>query len=130
MKDIANIINLGRHPLNDLDRIATECNAKLNEHGSVVLPDFINVHALQEMKEEAIEKKQLAFFSDKTHTAYLSPSDPHFPNDHPRNRQVVSTKGCITDDQVGENSALRILYDSKKFRQFLCTVLGESQLSP
>ncbi len=130
MKDISDIINLQRYPISDLEGFATECHEKLKEHGSVVLPDFIGPHALKGIKEEAEEKKHLAFFSDKTHTPYLSPLDPDYPIDHPRNRQVVSTKGCITDDQVGENSALRILYDSKKFRQFLCTVLGESALFP
>lgn len=128
MKDIATILDLERYPINDLEGFATELNAKLNEHGSVVLLDFISEHALQEVREETKEKKHLAYFCDRTHTVYLSSSDPDYPDNHSRNRQVVSTKGCITDDQVGENSPLRILYDSKEFRQFLCNVLGESEL--
>lgn len=130
MEDIANIIDLKRYPINDLEGFASECNEKLNEHGSVVLSGFIKDHALHEVKEEAEEKKHLAYFCEQTHSAYLSPSDPNYPDDHPRNRQVVSTKGCITDDQVDEKSVLRTLYDSKEFRQFLCNVLGETELFP
>ena len=95
-----------------------------------MIPNFINISALKEIKEEANEKQYLAYFSDKTHTPYLSPVDPEYPENHPRNRQILSTKGCITDNQVSENSALRVIYNSPKFKQFLCTVLGEEQLHP
>ena len=128
MKHIDNILDLDRYPINDLEGFATDCNAKLNEHGSVVLPNFMSELALKEVREEAEEKKHLAYFSEKTHTMYLSPTDTDYPDNHSRNRQIISTKGCITDDQVGKQSPLRVLYDSKEFRQFLCTVLGESAL--
>jgi hypothetical protein len=47
---------------------------------------------------------------------------------HARNRTVVSSKGCITDDQVPSQSPLKVLYDSEEFKKFLCSVLGEEVL--
>ncbi len=128
MKDLASIINLEQYPINDLKEFAAGCNSKLNEHGSIVLPDFIRKYALQKMRKEAEEKKHLAYFCDQTHSVYLSTKDPDYPENHPRNRQVISTKGCITDDQVSEKSPLRVLYNSKEFREFLSVVLDESTL--
>ena len=73
---------------------------------------------------------QKAYFCQQTHTAYLSPPDPGLPADHPRNRPIKSSKGCITDDQISQDSVLRTLYDSADFQGFLCAVLGEAGLYP
>lgn len=128
MNDINRIINLKKYPINDLKGFASDCYSKLNKHGSIVLPDFICKNIVQMVKEEAEEKKHLAYFCDQTHSVYLSPRDPDYPENHPINRQIISTKGCITDDQVGSTSPLRILYNSKEFREFLSVVLGVSTL--
>ena len=48
--------------------------------------------------------------------------------DHPRNRLVTSTKGCITDDIVLADSPLRTLYNAPVFKEFLCAVLDEGAL--
>ena len=56
------------------------------------------------------------------------PYDDNFPPDHPRNRLVVSSKGCITDDQISYNSSLKILYKSDLFRDFIAQVVGEKKL--
>ena len=65
--------------------------------------------------------------SDK-HNVYLEPSDPSFQDSHPRNKTVISSKGCITDNQVPSDSYLRFLYNSKSFKEFLCEVLSEEAL--
>ena len=44
------------------------------------------------------------------------------------NRKVQSSKGCITTDQIPENSALHKLYEHQLFRDFLCDVLEETAL--
>jgi hypothetical protein len=43
---------------------------------------------------------------------------------------VQSSKGCITDDQIAEDSPLRTLYDATELRSFLACVLGEEKLYP
>jgi hypothetical protein len=130
MSNISDIIDFARYPLHDLDGFARECNAQLDQHGVLVLPGFIHDAPCEQVKVEADNKKHLAFFCEQNHTVYLSAPDPSYPADHPRNRQVVSTKGCITDDQISQDSPLRTIYDSEVFRDFLGVVLGESELYP
>jgi len=56
--------------------------------------------------------------------------DEAYSADHPRNRDVSSTKGCITDDLIAADSPLRQLYNDALFKYFLCDVLGETALYP
>jgi hypothetical protein len=58
----------------------------------------------------------------------LTSSDPDYAADHPRNRQVITTKGGICDDEIADNSSLRTLYNDEEFQRFLCHVLGEQAL--
>ena len=44
------------------------------------------------------------------------------------NRQIISSKGCITTDQVPEQSGLKIIYDAPEFRKFIATIVGEPAL--
>ncbi|MBF0277228.1 MAG: 2OG-Fe(II) oxygenase [SAR324 cluster bacterium] len=130
MKEISKIINLERNPINDLKGFARDCKRQLQEKGALMLPGFVLAPELNRLKKEAEGAKVLAFFCEQSHTAYLSAPISEFPDDHPRNRQVHSSKGCITDDQIREDSPLRTIYDSQEFQQFICTVLGESCLFP
>jgi len=58
----------------------------------------------------------------------LTETDPNYSDDHVRNREVISSKGCITDDQIPNSSPLHTIYDSDVFRKFLCQTLGEKKL--
>lgn len=60
----------------------------------------------------------------------MLPTDLEYHADHPRNKQVISSKGCIADDQIPENSVLRTLYNAQIFKDFLCHVLEEKVLFP
>ena len=51
-----------------------------------------------------------------------------YPEDHPRNRSITSSKGCIQDDQIPLKSPLHTIYDAEIFRTFLCKVLCEKAL--
>ena len=68
------------------------------------------------------------FRSTKQHNVYLTPKDEDFADDHARNRLVTSSKGCITDDLMPQDSPLRTLYNDPVFRDFLCDVLGEEAM--
>ena len=105
-----------------------ECRAALESNGALVLPDFLSPAATDAVLSEALQQQHLAYFCEQKHNVYLTESDPTLPPDHPRNRTVSSSKGCITDDQVPSESVLRALYVSQNFRRFLCSVLGEESL--
>jgi len=123
------LINTNMFPLHDLEFRRT-CHNTLARDGVLVMPNFLRENAIKAVRQEGLELRQHAYFCRQEHTVYLSPPSPEFTADHPRNRMVVSSKGCITDDIVPQGSPLRALYDSEVFRSFLCDVLEEKALYP
>ena len=121
------IVDLTVYPIGD-PAFRAVCRKKFDEQGILVMPEFTTRSAIEAICAEGCANRDKAYSSTKKHTVYLSPPDPEFAADHPRNRLVVSSKGCITDDFVPENSALRTLYNASVFREFLCEVLGEAAL--
>ena len=127
MATLASIADTQRYPLT-APAFQDSCRETLEETGILVLPEFLLREATQRVHREGEEMRDQAYFCVQNHNAYLNTPDPGYPAGHPRNREVVSSKGCITDDQVAPDSPLRTLYDSIDFRDFLCAVLGEKAL--
>ncbi len=128
MKNMADgIVDLDQYPLSNFE-FRTQCKKKIDRDGVLVLDNFLTPSAIASIQIEGVDNQHLAYFTEKNHNIYLSPSDPEFRFDHPRNREVVSSKGCITTDQIPEGSALRALYDALEFREFLCAVLDIQEL--
>lgn len=121
------VINLNRYPIQS-DEFRAECKRTLDKDGALVMRDFLQSAAISSIKTEGDENRRLAYYTANSHNIYLAPHDPDYPMDHPRNREVASTKGCITTDQIPASSPLHALYDAPEFRDFLCAVLGESAL--
>ena len=121
------VVDLGAHPLHDVAYRA-QCRSTLDLDGSLVLRGFLRVAAVEALVAEAESLQHLAFYSEQTHTVYLETADAALPADDARSREVVSTKGAVTADQVPGSSALRTVYDAPVFRSFLCAVLGEDEL--
>ena len=121
------IIDARAYPITD-PGFRARCRAEFDETGVFVMEGFVRPEAINEVRDEGEAARDLVYSKPETHTVYLSAPDPDLPADHPRNRMVVSTKGCLTDDQIGASSPLRILYDDPDFRGFLCHVLGEDKL--
>ena len=85
---------------------------------------------MEAVRQAAIDAQADAYYSDAKHNVYLTPADDSLPTNHPRNRQVASTKGCITDRQVPADSPLRTVYDSPRFRRFLARTVGVDAIHP
>jgi len=119
-----NIINLEQHPIQESD-YSKSCKDQLDSTGALVMEDFLNSDTVESLQAEAREVRPLAYFCHQNHNAYLLDPDTDFPAEHIRNLEQVSDKGCITHDQVPENSLLRTLYEWPDFRKFLKQVLGE-----
>jgi len=126
-QSLAEIIDLEQYPLQN-DDFRTECKRTLDENGALVMPNFLKPMIVASIQSEGEENQHLAYYTVNNHNIYLKPSDPEYPADHPRNREVSSSKGCITTDQIPPDSAMRTLYDALEFREFLCAVLDEAEL--
>ena len=123
------IIDTRRFPI-DQPWFQTECRSALDREGVLTLPGLLKPATLVALIKEARQGEPDAFYASSSHNVYLTPPDPDLSAAHVFNRQIVSTKGCICDDQVGKDSSLRHLYDSAVFKDFLCSVLGENALFP
>lgn len=124
---IQEILNEATYPLAD-QKFRDECGQRLNQTGVLVMPNFITAQAVRKIAQEGVENRQHVYAKTEQHTVFLSPVDPEYAADHPRNRPITSSKGCITDDIIPSNSALRMLYNSDLFQDFLCAVLSEDAL--
>lgn len=127
--DLRDIIDLETHPI-DQARYGAACRAQLDQEGVLVLQDFIRPDALDAMRQEGLAKQDKAYFCTQSHSVYLTPDDPDYPSDHPANRKVESSKGCICDDVIGAQSPLRILYDDPQFQGFVAATTGQSEMHP
>ncbi len=127
--NIKDIIDWGHFNITDPD-FQAECRKTIQEEGALVLPGFMAESAVEKVRRQSMEDKHHAYFCEQSHNVYLTPSDPAYPEDHTRNRTVISSKGCITDDIVPEKSPLRTLYNAPEFQNFLCAVLEEKSLFP
>lgn len=121
------IVDLRLHALKDTEFQAS-CRRTLDEQGVLVLPNFITPTAINSIQAEGVQCQHLAYYTVNTHNIYLSPPDPQYSNNHPRNRDISSSKGCITHDQIPSESALHTVYNAALFQDFLCAVLGEAAL--
>jgi hypothetical protein len=126
-QSLADIIDLEQYPLQN-DDFRTECKRTLDVNGALVMRNFLQPTVVASVQSEGEENQHLAYYTVNNHNIYLKPSDPEYPTDHPRNREVSSSKGCITTDQIPSDSALRTLYGALEFREFLCAVLDEVEL--
>jgi len=126
-QELANVIDLGQYPIMNGD-FRTECKLTLDENGSLVMSDFVKPEAIESIKSEGEANRHLAYYAVNDHNIYLKPPNAQYPADHPRNREVSSSKGCIQTDQIPGDSLLHTLYNAPLFREFLCAVLGEAGL--
>ena len=124
---LENVIAFSNCPIEDCS-FRNRCKSDLDKDGVLVLRDFLTPDAVASIRADGVSQRHLAYYTVSNHNIYLRPMDPAFPVNHPRNREVVSSKGCITTDQIPDGSALRLLYNAPEFQEFLCTVLDEPAL--
>lgn len=127
--NLSQIVNLQSYPITD-KAFREQSRQTVAEQGVLTLPDFLMAEALAVIRQEGIDKRDQAYSKNQNHNVYLTPKDEKYPEDHAYNRQVESSKGCITDDVISSDSLLRALYDSQDFKDFLSHVFDEDALYP
>ena len=122
-------IDLNLHPIDDTSYRHRE-RTEFTKGGALVLRDFFTPAFVSRVVAESADRHTEAFYANSTHNVYLTPSDTQFADDHPFNRQVLSSKGLIADDQIPNDSPLRDVYEDARFREFLCALLGVEAVYP
>lgn len=123
------IINLQDFPITNRD-FQEQSRQTVFKEGVLTMPNFLSSEALELIRQEGIEKRDKAFFKRNLHNVFLTPCDEQYTQDHAYNRQVESSKGCITDDIIASDSPLRTLYNAADFKDFLSIVFDEDGLYP
>ena len=123
--ELNDIIEQSKHPIADI-QFQKKCHSILKNNGVLTLPDFLTDNALKTLLKEAQDGMKDAYYCQNKHTVYLqsisTDDDTTEKSNHPRHRHVISSKGCICDDQIASNSILRQLYNSTIFRNFIIAV--------
>jgi len=122
-------INIDDHPIATRD-YADTCKTRLDEAGALVLTQFFRSEAIDAIVAESAPLEDSAFYAGSTHNVWLTPIDESLGENHVFNRQIVSTKGLISDDQIPPQSPLRDVYNDATFQAFLCGVLGIDAIHP
>ncbi len=110
------LVDLARYPLDAPEgaayrELARAGQQRLGEDGALALPGFATPAAAAAMVREAEALLPGAYYCTQDHNPYLIADDPDLLAAHPRNRALVSDKGCIADDRIAADSPLRALYD-------------------
>lgn len=127
MTTLDTIIDTALYPI-DAETFQQECAAALARDGVLTLPHFIHPDTIAALVSEAKDNQHQAYYTASTHNVYLTKPDETLGDNHVFNRQVSSSKGCITTDQVPSESALHTLYNADSFRQFIAAVVDEDAL--
>ncbi len=106
------------------------CKATLDRDGALSLPGFLTREAVEKVTRDGLAKIGEAYFCVNHHNVYVTPKNAELPADHALNRQVISSKGLIADDQIDENSPLKQLYRDADFQAFIRHVVGEREIHP
>ena len=121
-------VDLSAFPLSDA-HFTADCKRQYETNGIVILDQFLTPRAVAGLVAEAESRQHMAFFTARTHNVYLTPQNPELGAGHIFNRQLQSSKGCITTDQIPEDSLLKQLYGDPTFKQFIATVVGVDAVS-
>ena len=116
MKNLSYIINLNKHPLENLKYIA-KCKKKIKNNSILILNNFLTEECLNELIFEALNLEKKAFYCSQNHTILLNKYDDKIDKEDPLNIEVKSDKGCVPHDMLGKNSQLNILYNSPIFKK-------------
>ena len=127
--DINQIVNILKYPIDNKVWISKAKEIYENT-GLLSMPNFLVYNSLKLIQSESKSKFKFAYFNPQKHNVYLQPFDSNYSSKHPRNKNVISSKGCITDDLIDLESPLRILYNSLIFKKFISFITNQESLYP
>jgi hypothetical protein len=133
MHALADIIDLDRYPLEDLDsplraEAVGAARIRLREEGCAVLPDLLRIDGRRRLSAEARANKHLTHYSHISINPYFSQPDPALPDDHPVNTFGERSGGFIPGDAWAEGSPTEAVYRWQPLLGFLAECLEIDEL--
>lgn len=126
---LAHSLDVERHPI-ERESYRTTCRQELARTGVLVLARFFTREAIDHIVDEFAGREAEAFYAGSTHNVWLTDPDMTLGPAHVFNRQIVSTKGLLADDQIDESSPLKTVYADARFRSFVADVVGLDEVHP
>ena len=132
MTNPAGLVDTNLYPIFDKASVDffEDCKATYQSSGVLALSGFILPDALDLMAKQARDVEHLSYKKIKHHNAFLLDIDTEFDQQHPRNRQLVTTNSTIADADIQSDSALRALYLCKELHIFIAYVIGKASVYP
>ena len=124
------IIDVQRHPIDDIKSYAVRCRSELQKNSILILNNFLTSDALVKLQREARSLHDKAFYCSRNHNVLLVEKNMHLDDNHPCNIEVISDKGCISHDLIPRDSYLKKIYTSGIFQNFIQSVLSIEKIYP
>ena len=116
MKDLKEIINLAKYPINDTSSIKYKeltnyTRKQLNKDGCCVLPNFIRPDSIRKMKDEVNRNLSKIYFTSDKHNPYFTKEDKTLHEEHPKRIFTARQSGYLNSDDLEKDSDLNKFYD-------------------
>lgn len=133
LSDWSKIINFDLYPIDDFSLPQTKaliekCQNDMKQTGACELPNFVSSNALKELQSECALLEKMAFYKALNANAYLKPSDPSLPDDHPINLTEYTNVGVVAYDQFPKESLLKQIYEYQPLQKFVGHILGLKEI--
>jgi len=124
MKDIKEIINLEKYPINDIGslkykELTNYTRKQLNEDGCCVLPNFIKPDSIRKMKDEVNRNLNKIYFTSDKHNPYFTKEDKTLHEEHPKRIFTARQSGYLNSDDLEKDSDLNKFYDLEEMLKFV-----------
>ncbi len=134
MKNLANIVDLEKYPINDLKspkikNLVQKCREDLDQYSCATIPNFILPQSLNIMNQELEKQLDEVYMSKESINAYLySKDDPALPKDHPKRIFMKRFNGYLNSDCFSKDSEMKFLYETEELLRFVSLCLGVSPI--
>ena len=136
MDSIADLVDLDRYPVNELESaearaLVERCRDELRADGAVKLEGFLRPEAVELLVAQANKAAQHGYPNDEQHNCYFDDDiDDSLPADHPRRILVRSAQKAVAMDLLPPEFGARRLYDSGTTTRFVAAALEKDALHP
>ena len=126
------IVDLDRYPIHEpessvIKDLIAKSREELDTVGCCCIPNFIRADSIERMRAEIERKRPEIYWSQGSHTPYMTKDDPSLPADHPKRFFQKRSSGFVNSDLLEADSDLRKLYARDELLHFVAQCLGTTR---